>query len=246
MADGPTATLMCDEALLGRSLAGRAYVVTGGTKGIGLETCLQLSKMGATVLAGCRRPEELTSHARFAEGPGRIAALPLDLADLGSVRAFAAACRGELGGGGAKLAALVNNAGVAACPYGRSKDGFELQLATNHLGHFLLTELLLEDLRAAAPSRIVCLSSSYHDTAMGVRAHLDVDDPNFEKGRAYDKWASYGQSKLCNVLHAMALARRLEGTGVTAVSAHPGWVPHASLTCPPRLPDVPPTPPSGG
>ena len=103
------------------------------------------------------------------------------------------------------------------------RSGFETQFGTNHLGHYLLTEELLPAIRAAAPSRIVNLSSCFHDKAQGRPGHIDFEDPNFER-RTYDGWTAYGQSKLANLLHARQLARRLEGTGVTAVSVHPGWV----------------------
>jgi NAD(P)-dependent dehydrogenase (short-subunit alcohol dehydrogenase family) len=108
-------------------------------------------------------------------------------------------------------------------PQGKTRDGFELQFGTNHLGHFLLTELLLTALKNGAPSRIVNLSSCFHDKAFGREGRLDFDDLHFEK-RKYDGWAAYAQSKLANLLHARQLGRRLAGTGVTAASVHPGWV----------------------
>jgi NAD(P)-dependent dehydrogenase (short-subunit alcohol dehydrogenase family) len=110
-----------------------------------------------------------------------------------------------------------------ACPQGKTVDGFETQIGINHLGHFLLTELLLDAIKKGAPSRIVNVSSCFHDKAMGKEGKMDFDDLFFEK-RDYDKWESYAQSKLANVLYAKGLAKRLEGTGVTAVSLHPGWV----------------------
>jgi NAD(P)-dependent dehydrogenase (short-subunit alcohol dehydrogenase family) len=122
-----------------------------------------------------------------------------------------------------QLNGLVNNAGVMNTPYGRTVDGFEMQFGVNHLGHYLLTELLLDRIRHTAPSRIVCVSSAYHDKAFGREGRIDFDDLHFER-RRYDGWEAYAQSKLANVLHARALARRLEGSGVTAVSLHPGWV----------------------
>jgi NAD(P)-dependent dehydrogenase (short-subunit alcohol dehydrogenase family) len=108
-------------------------------------------------------------------------------------------------------------------PQGKTKDGFEMQLGTNHLGHYLLTELLLDVLKASAPARIVVLSSCFHDMAVGKEGRIDFDDLNFER-RAYDGWTSYAQSKLANVLHAKHLAVRLAGTGVVVASVHPGWV----------------------
>jgi retinol dehydrogenase-13 len=106
---------------------------------------------------------------------------------------------------------------------GRTRDGFETQLGTNHLGHYLLTELLLPALEKGAPSRVVNVSSCYHDVALGRQGRIDFDDLHFER-RKYDGWAAYAQSKLANVLHARQLARRLAGRGVTVVSVHPGWV----------------------
>jgi NAD(P)-dependent dehydrogenase (short-subunit alcohol dehydrogenase family) len=145
--------------------------------------------------------------------------MELDLASLDSVRAFAGAFLAKHG----SLHGLVNNAGVMNTPAGRTKDGFETQFGTNHLGHFLLTELLLDALRKGAPSRIVILSSCFHDRAMGRDGRIDFEDLNFD-GRKYDGWTAYAQSKLANLLHAKELSERLQGSGVTAVSVHPGWV----------------------
>jgi NAD(P)-dependent dehydrogenase (short-subunit alcohol dehydrogenase family) len=145
--------------------------------------------------------------------------MALDLADLASVRSFAATFVAKHDA----LHVLVNNAGVMNTPSGKTKDGFETQFGTNHLGHFLLTELLLDLLRKSAPSRIVNLSSCYHDIAQGRQGKIHFEDLGYEK-HAYDGWDAYAQSKLANVLHAKELAERLEGTGVTAVSVHPGWV----------------------
>ena len=121
------------------------------------------------------------------------------------------------------LHGLVNNAGVMNTPRGKTKDGFEVQLGTNHLGHYLLTELLLDALAKAAPSRVVIVSSCFHDRAQGREGRIDFDDLHFER-RPYDGWAAYAQSKLANVLHAQALAARVRDRGITAVSVHPGWV----------------------
>jgi NAD(P)-dependent dehydrogenase (short-subunit alcohol dehydrogenase family) len=145
--------------------------------------------------------------------------MELDLASLTSVRRFAEAFIAKHD----RLDGLVNNAGVMGPPEGRTEDGFETQFGINHLGHFLLTELLLDTLKASAPSRIVCVSSVAH---VGMRGHvgeIDFDDLNFEK-RPYDRTLAYTQSKLANVLHALDLARRLEGTGISAFSVHPGWI----------------------
>lgn len=213
---------MCPPELLSLDLTGKTFIVTGGNSGIGLVTVEQLAKQGAHVVLACRRPAEgerarADIAARGAKGTIEVAAL--DLASLESVRSFAAqflATHGQLHG-------LVNNAGIMNAPAGKTKDGFESQLGTNHLGHFLLTELLLGALRAAAPSRVVILSSCFHDVAMGRKGHLDFDDLQFER-RKYDGWEAYAQSKLANLLHARQLAKRLAGSGVTVASVHPGWV----------------------
>jgi NAD(P)-dependent dehydrogenase (short-subunit alcohol dehydrogenase family) len=214
--------LLCPPELLAQDLAGKTYIVTGGNSGIGLITVQQLARQGARVILACRRPGEgeREKAAIAADGArGTVEVAELDLASLGSVRAFASSflARDE------PLAALVNNAGVMNTPAGKTKDGFETQLGTNHLGHYLLTELLLPALRAGAPSRIVNLSSCYHDVAQGREGHIALEDLHFEQ-RPYDGWQAYAQSKLANVLHARALAKRLEGTGIVVASVHPGWV----------------------
>jgi NAD(P)-dependent dehydrogenase (short-subunit alcohol dehydrogenase family) len=214
--------LMCPPDLLEIDLSGKIYVVTGANSGIGLVTVTQLARQGATVVLACRRPDEgERARASIVAGgvKGRVEVAGLDLADLSSVRRFA---EGFLGSHDA-LHGLVNNAGVMNTPQSKTKDGFETQIGVNHLGHFLLTELLLDVLKKSAPSRIVVLSSAYHDFAQGREGHIDFDDLQFER-RKYDGWQAYAQSKLANVLHARSLAARLAGTGVTAVSVHPGWV----------------------
>lgn len=118
---------------------------------------------------------------------------------------------------------LVNNTGIMNTPKGKTRDGFEMQIGTNHFGHFLLTELLLPILKNSTPSRIAILSSCYHDKAMGREGKIDFEDLNFEK-RKYDGWTSYAQAKLANLLHAKQLAKHSEGTNVTVASIHPDWV----------------------
>ena len=137
----------------------------------------------------------------------------LDLESLASVRSFAEAVNGAV----EKIDLLILNAGKMACPRSETQDGFEGQLGTNHLGHFLLTELLLEKVKAAAPSRIIVLSSLAHEGGK-----MNFDDLQLKSG--YSPWKAYGQSKLANVLFASELGRRLEGTGVTTYAVHPGWV----------------------
>lgn len=217
--------LLCPPDLLALDLSGKTYVVTGGNSGIGAVTVGQLAKQGATVVLACRRPAEGERvRAELVAAGGRgvrgvIEVRALDLASLASVRAFAK----ELLASHGSLQGLVNNAGVMNTPAGKTADGFETQFGTNHLGHFLLTELLLGALEKGAPSRVVNLSSCYHDVAQGRQGRIDFDDPSFER-RAYDGWEAYAQSKLANLLHAKQLAKRLAGKGITPVSVHPGWV----------------------
>lgn len=219
--------ILCPPALLQQDLGGRTYVVTGANSGIGLVTVEQLATQGATVILACRRVAdgEVARAGLVARGvKGHVEVMALDLSDLASVRAFADAFKARH----QALHGLINNAGVMNTPKGTTKDGFETQLGVNHLGHYLLTELLLPVLTATAAAatggaRIVNLSSCYHDLAMGREGRIDFDDLMFER-QPYDGWTAYAQSKLANVLHAKHLATRLQGTGVVAVSVHPGWV----------------------
>lgn len=213
---------MCPPELLQRDLSGTRAIVTGANAGIGWVTAKQLAAQGASVTLACRRPEEgerCAAEIRAAHPRADVEVRRLDLGDLASVRAFA----GGFLEAHDRLDLLVNNAGVMNTPQGTTKDGFETQIGINHFGHFLLTELLLDVLKSSAPSRIVIVSSCYHDKAMGREGRIDLDDLHFER-RKYDGWEAYAQSKLANVLHARGLAKRLEGSGVTAVSLHPGWV----------------------
>lgn len=214
--------LMVRQELLALDLTGKVYIITGANSGIGLVTAQQLATQGATVVMACRRVAEANDAANgihAAIGSAKLDVMALDLGDLASVRQFAAAFQDRYD----RLDGLVNNAGVMNTPSGRTKDGFELQFGINHLGHFLLTALLTDILKDSAPSRVVIVSSSFHEQAVGRKAMIHFDYLNYEH-RKYDGWEAYAQSKLANVLHARALAHHLAGTGVVTGSLHPGWV----------------------
>jgi len=179
---------------------GRVALVTGANSGIGRETAEVLASKGATVVRACRNPHRV---------PGET--LRLDLADLAAVRAAAA----EFAERYDRLDLLINNAGVMIPPYSRTRDGFELQFGTNHLGHFALTGLLLDRLLATDGSRVVTVSSNGHR-----RGVINFADLQSEHG--YHPMTAYAQSKLANLLFTFELQRRLAGTGTIAVAAHPG------------------------
>lgn len=198
-------------------LSGRVCVVTGGNSGLGLETARALAGAGAHVVIACRdagRAEGALEEIRSGLPSAKVEALSLDLASLRSVRAFAA----ELGARHPAVHVLVNNAGVMALPRRETEDGFELQLGTNHLGHFALTGLLLPRLLAAPDPRVVTLSSTMHRAG-----RIDFED--LHGRRRYRKWPAYAQSKLANLLFTLELARRAERAGVAlrSVGAHPGY-----------------------
>lgn len=185
-------------------------------------TTQQLAKQGVTVVMSVRRVEEgkrVAAEIRQALPSAKLAVYRLALDDLASVRAFAVEVNREH----PKLQGLVNNAGGMKTPFGRTNDGFETQFGVNHLGHFLLTELLLNALKAGAPSRVVNLSSYFHEFAMGRKGEIHFEDLNYER-RPFDTWEAYAQSKLANLLHARELSRRLAGSGVVAASVNPGFV----------------------
>ena len=211
---------MCDPGLFKKDLSGRVYIVTGANSGSGLATVEQLARQGACVVGGCRRVDAgKEAFAGLAAASGSAEVIPLDLASLTSVRRFAEAFIAKHD----RLNGLVNNAGIMACPEGKTEDGFETQFGVNYLGHFLLTELLLETLKASAQSRIVCVSSVMHVGTREQVGEIHLDDLNYEN-RPYERNLAYIQSKLAIVLHALDLSRRLKGTGVTALSVHPGWI----------------------
>ena len=206
-----------DEVLAGVDLTGRVALVTGASAGLGVETVRALASAGAHVVAAARdldKAEHALANARDRLPDTSIELGRLDLGSLASVREFAGWFRERHD----VLHLLVNNAGVMATPFDRTADGFELQFGTNHLGHFLLTVLLLPVLRASAPARIVNVSSAGHRAS-----DIVWDDPNFER-RPYEKWAAYGQSKTANILFSVELERRHGSAGVHAYAVHPGMI----------------------
>jgi NAD(P)-dependent dehydrogenase (short-subunit alcohol dehydrogenase family) len=198
-------------------LRGRVALITGANTGLGLRTAEVLTGAGATVVLACRdqrRAGAALSRLRTSVPGADAEILSLDLASLASVRSAAESFRARR----PRLDLLINNAGLMVPPYGRTADGFELQFGTNHLGHFALTGLLLERLRATAGSRVVTVSSIGHR-----RGVINFDDLQSERG--YHRMRAYAQSKLANLLFTHELQRRLDAAGDTApiaVAAHPG------------------------
>ncbi len=206
-----------EQASEGADLSGKRALVTGASSGLGAETARVLALRGAAVTLAVRdvkTGEEIAASIREAVPGADVEVRTLDLTSPDSIRAFAKGVAADH----PAVHLLVNNAGVMACPLGRTEKGWEMQFGTNHMGHFLLTCLLAPQLEAGAPARVVNLSSAGHRFS-------DVlwDDPNYET-RAYDKWESYGQSKTANVLFSVELNRRLSGKGVEAFAVHPGGI----------------------
>ncbi|HEY8156837.1 MAG TPA: SDR family NAD(P)-dependent oxidoreductase [Myxococcota bacterium] len=205
------------EVLEGIDLDGKLALVTGGSGGLGAETARALASQGARVVITARdvaKGEEIARGIRKSTGNDGIEVEELELGSLASIRKSAERflARHEA------LQILVNNAGVMACPFARTTDGFELQFGTNHLGHFLMTGLIAPALLRGAPARIVSVSSRGHQMSPVV-----FDDIAFER-RPYEKWSAYGQSKTANILLAVELERRLGARGVHANALHPGVI----------------------
>jgi NAD(P)-dependent dehydrogenase (short-subunit alcohol dehydrogenase family) len=209
-----TAESTAAEVVEGIDLTGRRAVVTGGASGIGIETARALAGAGAEVTLAVRN---LAAGERTADdiiattGNKQVLVAPLDLADRASVAAFTAAWEGP-------LHILVNNAGVMACPEAHTAEGWELQFATNHLGHFGLATGLHGALAAAGGARVASVSSSAH-----LRSPVVFDDIHF-RAREYEPWSAYGQSKTANVLFAVEATRRWERDGITVNALMPGGI----------------------
>jgi NAD(P)-dependent dehydrogenase (short-subunit alcohol dehydrogenase family) len=210
------------DVVKGHDLTGRTIIATGAATGIGIETARALVEAGAEVVIAARKPDlgaqackDINRTARGSKAQARFEML--DLSDFASIRAFAQRW------GGRPLHVLINNAAVMACPLDRTKDGLEMQIGTNHFGHFLLGTLLAPALEAGAKqagkaSRLVSLSSIGHR-----RSDIHWDDPNY-RTRPYDKWESYGQAKTANALFAVGFHKRFKDRGVTANAVMPGGI----------------------
>lgn len=198
------------------TLQGKTVLITGANTGIGKETAMDLAVRGARVIMACRdvdKGEEAAASIRATHPKAQVEVRELDLADTCSIRAFAQKFLSEVD----HLHILINNAGVMMCPYTKTVDGFEMHIGVNHLGHFLLTYLLIGLLKRSAPARVVVVSSLAHNFGW-IRFH------DLHSQGSYNSGLAYCQSKLANVLFARELARRLQGTNVTVNSVHPGTV----------------------
>ena len=206
-----------NDVIQGADLTGKTVLITGASGGLGAETARALASIGANVTLAARdipKAEAVAASIRDSGVAGNIQVTALELTSLDNVRDCAKRFLAE----NEVLDILINNAGLMGCELTRTPAGWELQLATNHIGHFLLTCLLVPALRSAAPARIVNLSSAGHRLG-----DVDFDDPHFET-RDYDKWEAYGQSKTANILFTRELDRRLGAQGVRAIAVHPGMI----------------------
>jgi retinol dehydrogenase-12 len=199
-------------------MLGKTVLVTGANTGIGLETAAGLAAQGANVVITARDPAKgkaAVEEIRGRHPDAKVDVMQLDLSHLDDVRTFAK----DFAARHPKLDVLVNNAGLVLDKRTLTDDGYETTFQVNHLGPFLLTNLLLDNLKAAAPSRIVNVASAAHRGAK-----LDFDDLQTDNASGFRSMRVYGTTKLCNILFTRELARRLAGTGVTANSLHPGTV----------------------
>lgn len=193
----------------------KRVLITGGNSGIGIVAATELARQGAEIILACRDSAKTSAALEQINAVATAPAvnLPVDLASLASVRSLAAEVTNRYD----RLDVLINNAGLFPPKQKLTEDGFEMQIGVNHLAHFLLTNLLLDLLKASAPARIISVSSMLHK-----KGRIDFD--SFKGVDKYNAQAAYGQSKLANVLFALELAQRLAGTGVTSNVLHPGAV----------------------
>ena len=206
-----TAETTTAQVLEGVDLSGRTALVTGASAGLGVETVRALQSAGCEVVGAVRDLDK--GHAALAAAGADCDLVQVDLADLDSVRKGAVDAAARL----PHLDFLVNNAGIMACPLMRTAQGFEMQLGTNHLGHFVWTNALVPQLGEG--SRVVNLSSRGH-----FRSPVRWEDPHFRDESGYEKWKAYGQSKTANILFSVELDRRLSGQGIRSYSLHPGVI----------------------
>lgn len=210
-------TSTTSEVLEGLDLSGKRALVTGASGGLGLETARALAEKGAAVTLAVRdaaKGEKVAAEIRSSTGNAQVDVQQVELDVPASVRAFGARVVAE----GRPIHMLINNAGVMASPLERTAEGWELQFATNHLGHFLLTASLLPLLKAAGNSRVVNLSSAGHRLGP-----VRLDDPHFQRGD-YDKWEAYGQAKTANIWFSNELTRRATRHGIVSNAVHPGGI----------------------
>jgi NAD(P)-dependent dehydrogenase (short-subunit alcohol dehydrogenase family) len=206
-----------DEVLAGKDLSGRTVFITGANSGLGQETARAMAARGAHVIMAGRdqgKLDEAVAAIHAAHPKAQLDTITVDLGSLESIRASTSRARQRF----AKIDLLINNAGVMATPFTHTHDGFEMQLGTNHLGHFALTAELMPLIERGHLKRIVNLSSRGHHFAP-----VDFDDLNFET-RAYDPWVSYGQSKTANILFTVGLEERFAVLGIHAYAVHPGGI----------------------
>ncbi|MBS1040320.1 SDR family NAD(P)-dependent oxidoreductase [Gluconobacter cerinus] len=206
-----------DDVLSGLSLKGKRILVTGVSAGLGIETARALAAHGAHVVGAARnldKAENATAQVRAdaESGGGQFELIALDLADLGSVRA----CADQLNSIGLSFDLVIANAGVMATPFGHTKNGFETQFGTNHLGHFVLINRIAGLMNNGA--RLVNLSSAGHRFS-----DVDLEDPNFDH-TSYEPFVAYGRSKTANILFAVAFDARHRARGVRATAVHPGGI----------------------
>ena len=198
------------------TMQGKICLITGGTNGIGKVAALELARMGATVIIVGRNADKtakVVAEIKAASGNKTVDYLLADLSAQADIRQLATEFKAKY----SQLHVLLNNAGTIDTKREMTVDGIEMTFALNHLAYFLLTNLLLDTIKASAPARIICVSSGLHTSGK-------VDFDNLQGERSYGGMPAYSASKLENILFTIELAQRLEGTGVTVNALHPGWV----------------------